>query len=88
MQPKNSDLSCFEFKQDKIYPSLKAEQVSDSPLILQFHDIYSPGKFKDTDIPSDDYLKAIQEYIDFVLGLKSLTSTLSAINFHGPGQGS
>ena len=83
-----SDLTCYEFKQDKIYPPLKAEEISDSPMILQFHDFYSPGTFKDTDIPSDDYLEAKEKYIDFVLGLKSSTSTLSAMNFHGPGQGS
>ena len=83
-----SDLTCYEFKKDKIYPPLKAEVISESPLILQFHDFYSLGTFDDTDYPSDEYLEAKREYIDFVLSLKSSASTLQAINFHGPGQGS
>ena len=83
-----SDLTCYEFKKDKIYPPLKAEIISESPLILQFHDFYSPGTFEDTHYPSEIYLDTKQELIDFVLGLKSSTSTLQAINFHGPGQGS
>ena len=57
-------------------------------MILQFHDFYALGTFYDTQYPPETYLDAKQEYIDFLLGLQSSTSTLQAINFHGPGQGS